>query len=180
MPRLPHSFWFDLHNNIWGWVQNMKLHIKAIITIYYLNNIAWIQHVNLVSRDRLPRLLKNYTPEAKGTKEDRWRDFWMCETGTGQKVTQLLDSHMMMMMMMIYSPCISDIDNGICICYEQEPGQLRKYSVWLRAGRPGDRAIGVRSPAEAKDFSSNLCVQTGSGAPPSLLYNGYRGSFPRG
>jgi hypothetical protein len=31
-----------------------------------------------------------------------------------------------------------------------------------------DRAIGVRSPAGAEDFSSNLCVQTGSGAhPPS-------------
>jgi hypothetical protein len=30
-----------------------------------------------------------------------------------------------------------------------------------------DRAIGVRSPAEAKDFSSNLCVQTGSGAHPA-------------
>jgi hypothetical protein len=27
-----------------------------------------------------------------------------------------------------------------------------------------DRAIGVRSPAGAKDFSSNLCVQTGSEA----------------
>jgi hypothetical protein len=27
-----------------------------------------------------------------------------------------------------------------------------------------DRAIGVRSPAEAKDFSSILCVQTGSGS----------------
>jgi hypothetical protein len=27
-----------------------------------------------------------------------------------------------------------------------------------------DRAIGVLSPAEAKDFSSILCVQTGSGA----------------
>jgi hypothetical protein len=27
-----------------------------------------------------------------------------------------------------------------------------------------DRAIEVRSPADAKDFSSNLCVQTGSGA----------------
>jgi hypothetical protein len=38
-----------------------------------------------------------------------------------------------------------------------------------------DRAIGVRSPAGAKDFSSILCVQTGSGGPPSLLYNGYRG-----
>jgi hypothetical protein len=30
-----------------------------------------------------------------------------------------------------------------------------------------DRAVGVRSPAEAKDFSSNLCVQTGSGAHPA-------------
>jgi hypothetical protein len=30
-----------------------------------------------------------------------------------------------------------------------------------------DRAIGVRSPAEAKDFSSSLCVQTGSGANPA-------------
>jgi hypothetical protein len=29
-----------------------------------------------------------------------------------------------------------------------------------------DRAIGVRSPAEAKDFSSNLCVQTASGVHP--------------
>jgi hypothetical protein len=30
-----------------------------------------------------------------------------------------------------------------------------------------DRAIGVRSPAGAKDFSSNLCVQTCSGAHPT-------------
>jgi hypothetical protein len=30
-----------------------------------------------------------------------------------------------------------------------------------------DRAIGVRFPAEAKDFSSSLCVQTGSGAHPA-------------
>jgi hypothetical protein len=29
-----------------------------------------------------------------------------------------------------------------------------------------DRVIGVRSPAGAKDFSSILCVQTGSGAHP--------------
>jgi hypothetical protein len=27
-----------------------------------------------------------------------------------------------------------------------------------------DRAIEVRSPAEARDFSSSLCIQTGSGA----------------
>jgi hypothetical protein len=30
-----------------------------------------------------------------------------------------------------------------------------------------DRAIGVRSPAGANDFSSSLCVQTGSGAHPA-------------
>jgi hypothetical protein len=30
-----------------------------------------------------------------------------------------------------------------------------------------NRAIEVRSPAEAKDFSSNLCVQTGSEAHPA-------------
>jgi hypothetical protein len=30
-----------------------------------------------------------------------------------------------------------------------------------------DRAIGVRSPARAEDFSSILCVQTGSGAHPA-------------
>jgi hypothetical protein len=29
-----------------------------------------------------------------------------------------------------------------------------------------DRAIEVRSPAGAKDFSSTLCVKTGSGAHP--------------
>jgi hypothetical protein len=43
-----------------------------------------------------------------------------------------------------------------------------------------DRAIGVRSPAEAKDFSSSLCVQTGSGAHPAFCPMGTGGSFPRG
>jgi hypothetical protein len=37
--------------------------------------------------------------------------------------------------------------------------------------------IGVRSPAEAKDFFSNLCPDRLWG-PPSLMYSGYRGSFP--
>jgi hypothetical protein len=35
-----------------------------------------------------------------------------------------------------------------------------------------DREIEVRSPAEAKDFSSNLCVQTGSGAHPAYCTMG--------
>jgi hypothetical protein len=35
-----------------------------------------------------------------------------------------------------------------------------------------DRAFGVRSPAGANDFSSSLCVQTGSGAHPVQWVSG--------
>jgi hypothetical protein len=41
-----------------------------------------------------------------------------------------------------------------------------------------DRAIGVRSPAGAKDFSSNFCVQTGSGSHPASCPMGTEGPFP--
>jgi hypothetical protein len=51
-------------------------------------------------RSRLPRLVKKlHLKKAKVTKEDLQRDFWMCETGTGQQVTQLLDSYIMFMIM---------------------------------------------------------------------------------
>jgi hypothetical protein len=43
-----------------------------------------------------------------------------------------------------------------------------------------DRSIEVRSPAGAKDFSSNLCVQTGSGAYPDSCTMGTGGPFPGG
>jgi hypothetical protein len=42
------------------------------------------------------------------------------------------------------------------------------------------RAIGVLSPARAKDFSSSLCVQTGSEAHPASCTMGTGRSFPRG
>jgi hypothetical protein len=42
------------------------------------------------------------------------------------------------------------------------------------------RAIGDRSPAGAKDFFSNLCVQTGSGAHPASSPMGTGGPFPGG
>jgi hypothetical protein len=41
-----------------------------------------------------------------------------------------------------------------------------------------DRAIGIRSPERAEDFSSNLCVQTGSGAHPASCTMGTGGPFP--
>jgi hypothetical protein len=43
-----------------------------------------------------------------------------------------------------------------------------------------DRAIEVRSPAGAEDFSSNVCVQTGSGAHPASYTMDTGGSFLRG
>jgi hypothetical protein len=43
-----------------------------------------------------------------------------------------------------------------------------------------DRAIGVRSPAGAKDFSSNLRVQNGSGAHPASCTMGTGVPFPGG
>jgi hypothetical protein len=43
-----------------------------------------------------------------------------------------------------------------------------------------DRAIGVQSPVGAEDFSSNLCVQTGSGAHPASCTMGTGGIFPGG
>jgi hypothetical protein len=43
-----------------------------------------------------------------------------------------------------------------------------------------DRAIKARSPAEAKDFSSSLCVQTRSEAHPASCTMGTGGPFPGG
>jgi hypothetical protein len=43
-----------------------------------------------------------------------------------------------------------------------------------------DRAIEVRSPVEAKDFSSSLCVQTGSEAHPASCAMGTGRPFPGG
>jgi hypothetical protein len=46
--------------------------------------------------------------------------------------------------------------------------------------RLDDRAIGVRTPAGAKDFSFSLCVQTGSEAHPASCTMGTGGPFPGG
>jgi hypothetical protein len=51
---------------------------------------------------------------------------------------------------------------------------VQRFDYWL-----DNRAIAVRSPAEANNFSSNLCVQTGSVAHPASCTMGTGGSFPR-
>jgi hypothetical protein len=54
-----------------------------------------------------------------------------------------------------------------------------KYSTVSDYGL-GDRAIGVRPPAGAKDFSFSLCVQTGSGTHPASYPMDTGGPFPGG
>jgi hypothetical protein len=57
-----------------------------------------------------------------------------------------------------------------------------KLLIWELVSANGldDRAIEVRSSAGAKDFSSSLCVQTGSGARPASYTMGTGGPFPGG
>jgi hypothetical protein len=56
------------------------------------------------------------------------------------------------------------------------PGKLSQYSVWLRAGRPGDRGS-ILGRGE-RGFSSSLFVQTGSGAHPASCTIVTGGPFP--
>jgi hypothetical protein len=61
--------------------------------------------------------------------------------------------------------------------YHQAWSQVSSVSIVSDYGLD-DRAIEVRSPAEAKDFSPSLCVQTGSGAHPASCTMGTGGPFP--
>jgi hypothetical protein len=61
--------------------------------------------------------------------------------------------------------------------HEREPGS----SVSIGSGYGlCHRAIEVRSPAEGKGFSSNVCVQTGSEAHPASCTMGTGGPFSGG
>jgi hypothetical protein len=64
-------------------------------------------------------------------------------------------------------------------CYALHTSRVSSGSIVSDYGLD-DRAIGVRSPAEAEDFSSNLCVQTGFGAHSASCTMGTGGPFPGG
>jgi hypothetical protein len=56
--------------------------------------------------------------------------------------------------------------------YPQEPDS------WVSIVSDYGWTARARSPTEAEDFSSNLCVQTGSRAHPASYVMGIGGSFP--
>jgi hypothetical protein len=72
---------------------------------------------------------------------------------------------------------MDQIENTIKLIWVQEANS--SGSIVSDYG-PDDRAIGVRSPVGAKDFSSILCVQTGSGAYPASCTMSAGGPFPGG
>jgi hypothetical protein len=69
--------------------------------------------------------------------------------------------------------------NSILFHYSVHRSRVSSGSI-VSDYRLDDRAIGVRSPAGEKDFSSNLCVQTGSEAHPASCTMGTGDPFPGG
>ena len=80
-----------------------ELKIIPILDKLLEYNGKWIQHVNRMPRNRLPRVMKYYSQTGRRNHDriDLWRDFWLHETGTGQQVAQLHERYIIIMMMMI-------------------------------------------------------------------------------
>jgi hypothetical protein len=51
--------------------------------------------------NRLPRVMKHYSPTGRRNHGRLLKRLWIRETGTGQQVAQLHDRYMMMMMMLL-------------------------------------------------------------------------------
>jgi len=61
----------------------------------------WIQHVNIMPRTGLPRVMKYYSPTGRRNHGKPLKRLLDSETGTAQQVAHLHDRYMMMGMMMI-------------------------------------------------------------------------------
>jgi hypothetical protein len=74
---------------------------------------------------------------------------------------------------------LAHVSHAAAVCVRG--GHVQIYCIAILVSDYGldDRAIGVRFPAGAKDFSSNLCVQTGSEAHPASCTMGSGGPIPR-
>jgi hypothetical protein len=78
------------------------------------------------------------------------------------------------------APCgLVEVDRGFIRAYCLHGSRGSSVSIVSGYGLD-DREIQVRSPAEAKNFSSSFCVQTGCGAHPVSCSVGTGGSLPAG
>jgi hypothetical protein len=75
-----------------------------------------------------------------------------------------------------YNRVLSKSDLMRALTLREWAGQLRQYSVWLRAGRLGDR--GSIPGRGERIFPLTFCVQNGSGAHPASCTMGTGDPFP--
>jgi len=69
-----------------------ELNISPVVGKIQDYRMNWLRQVNGMPCNGLPRITKTTAQlKAGGTKQDNRRDFWMCETGTGQQVAQRRD-----------------------------------------------------------------------------------------
>ena len=69
---------------------------------------SWIQSVNRMPRNRLPKVMKYHSPTGRMNHGRPLKRLRIRETGTGQQVTQLHERYMtMMMIIIITSPTAS-------------------------------------------------------------------------
>ena len=93
MRRTARYTWTDYKTNV-HIAQQLK--IRQILDKLQEYKTSWIEHVNRMPWNRLPRVMKYYSPT--GRRNHGRRDFWIRETRTCQQVAQLHERYMMMMM----------------------------------------------------------------------------------
>jgi len=103
---------------------------------------------------------------------DLWKDFWTCETGTGQQVAQLHDRYNMMMMMVLVSlestkeQCVMILQHYFNLCRSQ---CLHWLGVGLRPPVCWDREFESHRRHGRPSVVSVLCVLPGSGICDELI-----------
>ena len=98
MRRTAGYTWSDYKTN----AQTAKeLKITPILEKLVEYRRSWIQHVNRMPRNRLPRIMKYYSPTGRRNHGRPLKRLMIPETETGQQVAQLRERYMMMMMMMM-------------------------------------------------------------------------------
>jgi hypothetical protein len=91
----------------------------------------------------------------------------------------------------VVSQCFPSVLSSFCLIHHKvvtgclEISILSSLDLWAGVARSvqcltTDWTAGVRSPTEAEYLSSNLCVQTGSGAHPACCTVGIGGSLSGG